>query len=610
MAKTLYTGNVTVNTVGGGNGYKFEAEVIENSTNIANNTSNITCNLYCTGLNGYYYQGYSNPYAYINIDGERKQTTSVPNTSTSKQLICTWTGNITHSDDGTKSIRVTFNYTNGGDTASYMPNNAKITADPVNLTTIPRYTTISSFTASKRDETSLTINWKTADTVDYLWYRYKTSSASSYGSWVGVDVTDGTSGSFNVGSLSANTAYNFQLRVRRKDSQLTTDSTTDATQTTYDYPKVLSIGSNPLVITNQQTLNLYNPLGRNVTIKMYQNNTSGTQLYSGTTSVKGDNVQYKFTPPANTLYASIPNSPDGNCVYSVIYGNVTKTTGTAKYQIIGTEIPTFNAADWTYSADKTGLTNNNQVAINNQSTVAYSVNTPATSDYGATISKYKLKWGDKSTDTTGTTGSVVKGNGSTLTVIAYDSRGLYCETTKLLGNNFIDYKDISLSDIDTPRNNGVEAGVKLNLSGKLFNGRFGSNGVNNALYSAKYYVSTDGNNWSSGYTIPISNFSVVDDSFSLSNYTIHANGSSGGFTIGQEYYVKVEVMDGQGQLSTATIIGKVTDGKFAVDIYKDSNGDYHLGLNGLANSSYAGDIHGSVNVDAIYIGGTKIIWKE
>lgn len=98
------------------------------------------------------------------------------------------------------------------------------------LDTIPRYTSISSFSVSKRSETTLTFNWGTADTIDYAWY-----STNNGSSWTGVDVTDGTSGSFNVSGLSANTSYNCKLRVRRKDSQLTTDSGT-VSQTTYKIP--------------------------------------------------------------------------------------------------------------------------------------------------------------------------------------------------------------------------------------------------------------------------------------------------------------------------------------------------------------------------------------
>lgn len=89
----------------------------------------------------------------------------------------------------------------------------------VKLDNIPRYTSIKSFTISKRDETSLTFNWQTADTIDYAWY-----STNNGSNWTGVDVTDGTSGSFNVTGLSVGTTYNCKLRVRRKDSQLTTDS--------------------------------------------------------------------------------------------------------------------------------------------------------------------------------------------------------------------------------------------------------------------------------------------------------------------------------------------------------------------------------------------------
>ncbi len=98
------------------------------------------------------------------------------------------------------------------------------------LDDIPRYTSITSFTVSKRNETSVTYSFTAADTCDYVWY-----STNNGGNWTGVDITDGTSASFVVSGLSPNTAYNFKLRVRRKDSQLTTDSGT-VSQSTYKVP--------------------------------------------------------------------------------------------------------------------------------------------------------------------------------------------------------------------------------------------------------------------------------------------------------------------------------------------------------------------------------------
>lgn len=600
MAKTLYTGSVEVTAQNGSSGlmaYKFDAEIIENSTSTSQNKSNITCNMYATGQHGWYYEGHTGPEAFINVEGERKATVSVPNIYLSRQLICSWTGDVTHNSDGTKNIRVTFNYASNI-SVSYMPNNAKITADPVTLTPIPRYADINSFTVSKRDETSLKLDFTANATCDYAWYRYKLSTAGSYGSWTGVDIADAKNGSFNITGLSANSTYDVQLRVRRKDSQLTTDSSV-VQQTTYNYPYVSAIGSNPLTIGNQQTLTLYNPLGRSVTVKMYKDNTSGTQLYSGTTS--GTTIQ--FTPNTTTLYNSIPNNQEGNCVYSVIYGNSTKTTAVNKYKIKGDEYPTFSANDWNYVADKIGLTNNNKTVINKYSNVTVNVNNPATSNYGSSISKYVISWGNApSQEISQGTGTISGGDTNTITVTAYDTRGLPKATSKTF-EEFVEYTDLNINEISADRENGIEAGVKLSFRGQMYNGKFGTNGVNNALSSAKYYVSTNGTTWSGPYPNDNSMLNAIvknDNIISLSDFTIHANGSSGGFAVGQQYYVKIEIKDGQNLLSSTQSISIVADGKIARAVYQDSNGDYHEGINGLPDSRYNQNIHGSFNADSIY----------
>lgn len=497
---------------------------------------------------------------------------------------------ITHSDDGTKTVNVSASSPDLAQGGGYGPYSGSASGS-VTLTAIPRYATINSFTVSQRDETSLAFSFTASATCDYAWY-----STNNGSTWTGVDIADGTSGSFNVTGLSANTSYTCKLRVRRKDSQLNTDSSA-VTQSTYDYPKVSSIGSNPLTIGNQQTLTLYNPLGRNVTVKMYQNNTSGTQLFSGTTSNK---TTYSFTPTASTLYNSIPNNSSANCVYTVTYSGVTKTSSTASYKIRGDEYPTFSDSNWSYVANLTSLTNSNQVIIDKYATITTTINTVATSNYGANIDKYVVEWGNATPTQilSGTTsGTITNGSGNTLKVTVYDKRGLPKETIKTITN--VPYTDITINnDINTQRTNGVEAGTKLNLRGTFYNAKFGSSGVQNAIYSAKYYVSTNGTTWSGPYPSgdALKNaITVSDNNFSVSNFDIHANGSSGGFTIGTQYYVKVEIKDAQGLLSTGTATTTVTDGKIARDIYKDSSGDYHEGINGLADSNYALKVYGKIN---------------
>lgn len=138
------------------------------------------------------------------------------------------TTTIAHNNDGTGSASVSGSVT--GPSGTSLEGKTSSGSQIVTLDRIPRYTSISTFSVSKRNETSFTINWATADTVDYVYY-----STNNGSSWTGVDVTDGTSGSFNISGLNPNTTYNCKIRVRRKDSQLTTDSST-VSQTTYKAP--------------------------------------------------------------------------------------------------------------------------------------------------------------------------------------------------------------------------------------------------------------------------------------------------------------------------------------------------------------------------------------
>lgn len=67
-------------------------------------------------------------------------------------------------------------------------------------------------------ETQIKVNYGIDSTADYLWW-----SKDNGATWNGLDITDGTSGSYTISSLSPNTAYNIKTRLRRKDSQTTYD---------------------------------------------------------------------------------------------------------------------------------------------------------------------------------------------------------------------------------------------------------------------------------------------------------------------------------------------------------------------------------------------------
>ena len=132
---------------------------------------------------------------------------------------------ISHSNEGTISaISISAEINLSGTTLGTGSVSTSVTPN-----TIPRYGT-SNQSLNYKTETTINMNWSSDNTVDYIWY-----STNNGSSWTGVDVTDGTSGTYNITGLTPNTAYNIKTRIRRKDSQLTTDSTA-LSVTTYKVP--------------------------------------------------------------------------------------------------------------------------------------------------------------------------------------------------------------------------------------------------------------------------------------------------------------------------------------------------------------------------------------
>ena len=438
-----------------------------------------------------------------------------------------------------------------------------------------------------KTETSITMNWAADSTISKV--EYSINNGSSYTQ--ATANANATSGSYTISGLTANTAYNIKTRVTRSATGTNYGVSAVLAVTTYQYPYVSAVGTSNLTIGNSQTLTLYNPLSRSCTVYMKKDNTSGTQLYSGTTS----GTSITFTPTASTLYNSIPSSTSGTAVYYCVYSSQNMGTKTGTYTInnSGGELnPTFANTNWSYTANLTELTNDDQVVIKNQSTVTYSIDTAPTFKYNATLKNYKLEWGTKNSTTTTTSGTVQNGDSATLKVTAIDSRNYYTETSKALGSNYIEYFNPTMNNGTTHRESGVGTDTTLTINGTMFHQNFGSAGVLNEFTAAKYYVSTDNSTWSNAFDIPVSNITYDNNNYKIENYQIHANGSSGGFVVGTRYYIKVDLTD---KINTHTFTGiTVTDGKLAKDVYQDNNGEYHTGINGLANSNYALYVYGKV----------------
>ena len=221
----------SVSPQGGGYNYTYTVDVIENSTSVANNTSNVTINFYIKGPWAPSYYDWTTYYGII-IDGSvRDSGSSRPYVSTSNVKLLSWTGDIAHNSDGSKSISVSVYLTNGS--ASYLPtqypSSSPLYMGSVSLTTIPRASSVSCSTADIGSNATISISRASSSFTHTLTY--------SFGSLSGTIATKTSSTS--VSWTIPTTFY----------AQIPNDKSGTGTITCYTYNGSTLIGSKPTSFT-------------------------------------------------------------------------------------------------------------------------------------------------------------------------------------------------------------------------------------------------------------------------------------------------------------------------------------------------------------------------
>lgn len=339
---------------------------------------------------------------------------------------------IQHNSNGTKTIsfsgscQLDINW--GGTQLGTITGSGSMT-----LTPIPRYASVTQ-TLTAKTETTATIKWSSDAIVDYIWF-----STNNGSSWTGINVTDGTSGSYTISGLSPNTTYQVKTRVRRKDSQLTTDSTALSVQT-YAYPYANSMPN--FTIGSKLTIGLYNPLGRTVTVDVLgaDNSVIGSVSLSWAT-VAGFDIE----PYISNWYASIPNAKSGTYKVKVTYGTQINTQTGGTYTINENVCkPSIGSASYQDTNSTTiALTGNNQDIVRNHSTVSYTAS-GLTAQKSASIASCSVKVNGNTysltvSGTSATGGNAVIDSGMPLEAVftVTDSRGL--TATKTITVNMLDW---------------------------------------------------------------------------------------------------------------------------------------------------------------------------
>jgi hypothetical protein len=218
--------------------------------NHSNNTSTITVKSYIeykTSSSHSVTENYGNRFNGTQYNHSRSSSSQ----SAGSQLLRTNTFTVNHKSDGTGSYTLRGNLSVQFGGAVFGP---RYTFEPtITLDTIPRYATITTFNTTVLNPNQISVSWGTNATCDRI--RYSTNSGSS---WTTASGQSGTSGSFTISGLTANTTYGVRIEVRRTDSQLTTNSST-LSRTTHKLSTLTSsrnfnIGADiPLTIDRQNS---------------------------------------------------------------------------------------------------------------------------------------------------------------------------------------------------------------------------------------------------------------------------------------------------------------------------------------------------------------------
>ena len=479
----------------------------------AKNTSTIKWTLTTTGGNSKYYSTGATT-VIINGTTVYSKSRTAWDSYTFPASVGSKSGEIIveHKDDGSKSIDVSFS------TAIYT-STISTYSDTWELDSIPRYAT-STQGLNEKTETTIKMNWSSDSTIDYIWY-----SKDDGSNWTGLDVTDGKSGTYTISGLTADTTYKIKTRVRRKDSQLTTDSTA-LSVTTYNYPYCTD--SPNFVLGDSVTLKFYNPLNRAFKFYIIGN---GTQI---NVEYECDSEEYKGLTSKETtlhyLYGTIQNDTEGKYKVKVVYGDSTITRNNGNTYSINIDecYPTFSAFNYKDTNEKvTAVTGNNQVIVKGLSLLRVEI--PVANKMGAknratgweykasidTLSK-TIQYSPTS-DVGGDLGAVMSAGGKRLQVIARDSRGIRTPV----------YKDITVYDylkpvvnVEVTRLNNFEAQTTLKVSGSY--SKLTINGTDkNTLKSVQYRYRLTGGTWSNlanlTTTISSGEFTCNDVILSLDN---------------------------------------------------------------------------------------------
>ena len=230
----------TINGTVGKNGYSFYAVLSETlpSNYLATNVSTVKYQVYIK--NGNKRTNSSNWTFNAKIDGTNvynKTSQSLVTNDTdynAAKLLFSGTKDITHNNDGSKTITFSASLTKSTSYSDYDPGACSL-SDSFTLTTIPRYAEFTSHSLQNILDTKIIVNWSADKDCDLVEY------SLNNGHWVETSTSENSS--YVIDNLLQGITYSIKTRIRYSDSGLYTVSDRLVATTRMNFTKVKQSGT-------------------------------------------------------------------------------------------------------------------------------------------------------------------------------------------------------------------------------------------------------------------------------------------------------------------------------------------------------------------------------
>lgn len=516
------------------------------------NSSNISVAVYFRRTNsGYTSYGKVNTYVDLVGWGQKSElnysvSMSNPNTWT---LVFAKNWTVSHASDGKRTIRIHVAGNGNFSIGSFD------TYKDVNLDTIPRYTSIRTWSVAEVGKTYAKINWGTSDTID--WLRCYLNDSSQWTDNPGS--INGTSGSFvytgaassgasipSVSTLKPGTTYKLKCWVRRKDSQLPTTSgnisfTTNHVATISNLDSEDEFSYN---IGDDITLKFDNSSANKSWLSFSLETANGQyeELFKTDEVIQSDSYIWKLSSYSSILYSKMSTKNSASC--KIKCGTTIVENGQTINYVSGefygriyvkNSNPIFS--DFDYADENTSIQKilgdtHSMLQYYSNMVIRIPLSKKATAQNGASIAKYIVKVDDSQNVTYELNyktdsevvlelGKYYSSGTKNINICALDSRG---NTSNVIVKSFnvISYHPPFIEDMNLNRLNGYEAEVVLDFYGGISKVIIG-NVEKNTSRKVLYRYAEVGTAFPSSYTeingVKISSFSSNEYEIDFSQNT-------------------------------------------------------------------------------------------